>query len=375
MPAKTLISPHWIPEHLRDSDLEAFRQLQPRSIKIINPDYERCRRAYEASPSSLFVLRDHPLSEQHEDMFRDPEGTGRRHAREYNEHVALWASMIPRNRIVVTGINEPRVWNPGGIEATTRYYVAFLNELRRYDLRGGALNLSVGWPANTGTDTPPNWDGYWPVYEALKGTDHFLVLHEYWDRNGPAPMWGWWAGRYTKCDWEVPIIIGECGLDQYVAGPTGIESRGWMSNASPAQYMGQLAEYDRRCMLDERIHSIQPFTCDYGNPWGTFDINSLWGAIISYNAGLPEEAPMPEPEQPYEPQPADITQAVRDTAWQVIGLPLNPEAAFPKYARAHDLGLPMTGEFDIESYRAQGFAGGIVYCKVGDWGNVKQIPW
>jgi hypothetical protein len=63
-------------------------------------------------------------------------------------------------------------------------------------------------------------------------------------------------------------------------------------------------------------------------------------------------------------------------------------AAFAVFARKHGLGTLVTGEFDVapasprppnaggrEEYRAQGFAGAIVYAKVGDWGNVQVLDW
>jgi hypothetical protein len=54
-------------------------------------------------------------------------------------------------------------------------------------------------------------------------------------------------------------------------------------------------------------------------------------------------------------------------------------AAFPKYAREHDLGNPITQEFDFSyrgvNYRGQGFSLAIVYCQVGDWENLKEMSW
>jgi len=79
--------------------------------------------------------------------------------------------------------------------------------------------------------------------------------------------------------------------------------------------------------------------------------------------------------------PTDLLQTIRNAAWQKVGVPFNPDAAFPKYAREHGLGAPVpgTGEFDVRingvDYRIQPFVGGIVYCIVGDWGNVKHMQW
>jgi len=74
--------------------------------------------------------------------------------------------------------------------------------------------------------------------------------------------------------------------------------------------------------------------------------------------------------------PEDI---VREAAWNAAGIAFNPQAAFPRYAREHDLGVPQTEEFDFSykgiNYRGQGFGKAIVFAKVGDWGNVKEMSW
>ena len=82
---RSLLSIHQIPSHM---DYAGLAELNPLSWKIINPDPERCRRAYALAPNALFVLRDQPLSEQHDDMMRDPEATCKRHAQELMAHGA-----------------------------------------------------------------------------------------------------------------------------------------------------------------------------------------------------------------------------------------------------------------------------------------------
>lgn len=81
----------------------------------------------------------------------------------------------------------------------------------------------------------------------------------------------------------------------------------------------------------------------------------------------------------YEPVANLPEDVVREAAWNAAGIPFNPEAAFPKYAREHDLGVPQTDEFDFSykgiNYRGQGFGKAIVYCKVGDWGNLQEMSW
>jgi hypothetical protein len=81
----------------------------------------------------------------------------------------------------------------------------------------------------------------------------------------------------------------------------------------------------------------------------------------------------------YDPAANLPDDVVREAAWTAAGIPFNPQAAFPRYAREHDLGTPQTQEFDFSykgvNYRGQGFSGAIVYCQVGDWGNLKEMEW
>jgi hypothetical protein len=73
-----------------------------------------------------------------------------------------------------------------------------------------------------------------------------------------------------------------------------------------------------------------------------------------------------------------LEQAVLAAAKSVPWMPVNNTAALWKFAKAHGLQdqqsdeLPMT--FQGENYIVQVFNLGIVYVKVGDWGNIKVIP-
>jgi hypothetical protein len=83
--------------------------------------------------------------------------------------------------------------------------------------------------------------------------------------------------------------------------------------------------------------------------------------------------PATTPQPPVDPLIPE--QALRNAAWQRMGIPYNPDAAFSKYARAHNLGNPVEPETIYKDWTLQGFAGGILYCRTGDWGNIKVLPW
>jgi N-acetylmuramoyl-L-alanine amidase len=98
-----------------------------------------------------------------------------------------------------------------------------------------------------------------------------------------------------------------------------------------------------------------------------------WGRLM--DAMFP---PPPEPEPPEEDEDVDM-EKIRNAAWNALDVPLNPDAAFQRYAREHDLGAPLTAELyiwlDPVNYCYQGYMGGIVWASVGDWGNVKHLAW
>ena len=55
-------------------------------------------------PHALVIARDWALSEQHDNMLRDPAGTGRRHAQEWHGHADRLG--FDRANTLVLGINE-----------------------------------------------------------------------------------------------------------------------------------------------------------------------------------------------------------------------------------------------------------------------------
>jgi hypothetical protein len=92
-------------------------------------------------------------------------------------------------------------------------------------------------------------------------------------------------------------------------------------------------------------------------------------------ADAPELEPEPPPEPDPEPQPV-TEDDIRHAAWNEADLPWNPTAALQAYARAHDLGAPLTDEFDVnDAVRVQGFVGAILWCVIGDWANIHELEW
>lgn len=311
----------WAVAHRRPADYAWFQALQPPVVKLQDagpPDYAWVRTQL---PQTLVVARDWALGEQKSDMRRDPEGTALHHALE-------WVKRRDRlgfdpARTLVLGINEPEVWAVDGlsaaqaIERVVRYTVTFLDECRRLGLRAGALQLSVGWPGNTGPDTPPDWAPFAPVREAILRGNHALVLHEYWAEQGPQEKWGWWGGRALKCPWDVPIVIGECGFEMAVRRPVNGRERGWRTYISADQYADQLITYANRMAADARIVGVCPFLSDYqASEWQSLDLEPAYPALRARLAQLrpiadPIVSPPDSPPSPPVPPPTPAGALLR----------------------------------------------------------------
>jgi hypothetical protein len=115
-----------------------------------------------------------------------------------------------------------------------------------------------------------------------------------------------------------------------------------------------------------------------------YDIQREWivghADISTVGKTDPKGFPIHELVQRVYDQDANLPDnVVREAGWNASGIPWNPDAAFPRYAREHDLGNPETEEFDFAykgiNYRGQGFSQAIVYCQVGDWANLKEMEW
>ena len=321
---RNLMSFHLIPIHMRNSDFDAIARLKPPVIKTVDASPDVLNRLYASSPNSLFFVRDWALSEQHSDMFAQPEATGQRHAREmYDKIVRL---SIPRNQIVVPGINEPHVWT--NVDAVVRYYAAFCDACTALGIKAAALNLSVGWPANKGANTPPDWTPYEPVHAAIRRGGHYLCCHEYTDdKQGIGGMWGWWTGRTLTCPWNVPILIGEWGVDLYVSNPNVDKmARGWRPYMNAEAFWDLCVQYNARLSADPRVMGICGFTSDGAREWQSFDFEPVYTHWFRWAEQPFVPAPPPQPQPPPLP-PTPVPVPVPEP--QPTGVLVHPCAGFP----------------------------------------------
>jgi hypothetical protein len=113
--------------------------------------------------------------------------------------------------------------------------------------------------------------------------------------------------------------------------------------------------------------------------WELSQRGTYWGHWAAYNAGTYKTEGRWERALDVTCEEPDAEE-LKNAAWNSMGVAYNEYFAFPKYAVAHNLGVPIKEAFDFTIncvfYRGQIFIGSgvtFVYCKIGDWENVKSM--
>ena len=67
--------------------------------------------------------------------------------------------------------------------------------------------------------------------------------------------------------------------------------------------------------------------------------------------------------------------ALRTAAWNRTGLDYSVDSSLAAYARYHNLGMPVTQEFEVGGYIVQGFQSGIVFAPADKREALQHMPW
>lgn len=278
---------HWIRVHPDSGDLAHIERMQYPSVKLFEwhwSDRDACAGLLAVLPKNAYILaRDHPLSEQKEGVWHNPEAHGRSHADQWAEKVRRRQYHLPTDRTFFLGVNEPDATH-GDRDAIDRYTEAYLVRLQAHGLRGGAFNFSTGHPRTV--DGTPNTLADYSVFErshaAIVRGHHIAVAHIY--GTGAVPLAPGNYDRLRACTWQdVEWVIGEFGIDEHVIG-------GGAHVGFHGHFAGRLGDYcgwlDTAIQGIEAIfpyiHSYQAYTFDYSHPWGTFDTRAIREALESY---------------------------------------------------------------------------------------------
>ncbi len=306
-----------------------------------------------------------------------------------NAHASRIARFKEGGGWAIEGPNGFHSFSPNAIATEAAFWIRLIENARaRWDLPVAWGSTSNGWFLFKGKD----WT--YAEHQVVYYRDVFkaqLDYGGYWSKQeygAPSVLDGdgYWTLGYRKqfdaLGFTVPTIIGECGI-AWAAIP-GNADTGWRSHSGyvyPAQYglpqgvmnreryWRQLSAYDDELCKDDYVVSAHIFGLCPTPDWESFSYGDWLIRRMAEKHGSATEPPV----EPLPTMPTD--EQIRNAAWNAVGVPYNPSAAFPAYARAHGLGAPLAGESDLGNVRLQPFMGGIVCCEISDWANVRTVPW
>lgn len=246
-----------------------------------------------ARKDAIFLNRDHPLSEQKDDLWRsDPAQKGRNHADEWAQKVREGKVHTPLDRTYFLGLNEPDSNHyQRQIDA---YNEAFCRRMAQHGLRAAAYSFGVGHPSTVGLQpkAPVDWSWYDASAAAILEGDHIAAFHEYGEPNGYG--WGHWCNRLEACPHPFNVVLDECGIDHGVLQSGYLY--GWAIALKPEEYVAwldafQLGMAERAHTRKAKILAYNIFSFDHGRgdtkDWHSFDIRPLRSLLESYRWSEP----------------------------------------------------------------------------------------
>ena len=234
-----------------------------------------------ASPNTIFLLIDGDIGDSNtKEHIDDPHGLAVAHVDQF----ARWRDRGYGGLWML--YNEPPVWNGRDYRLRLTEYTAWaLDEGHARGLNECIWNFSVSWPFASIDDAVEmqqyrsvvDNEGWWNDLGAAVGhmdAGDYVGLHEYWGRKGPLDLgaYPWLTGKHKLCPFNVPMLIGEYGIDLAVDGEA---HRGWQAaGLSSWQYHEQTRQY--HATLDPRVKGTARFVWDFAShTWETFDVRPL----------------------------------------------------------------------------------------------------
>lgn len=351
--------------------LDYVQHSKPRVILSMDHSPDIWRQVKQISPNT-FLLGRHYL-EDGEQLFDQPE----LRAQQLFDKMRPDAETMRGIYDAWMGYNESVIDSDDAATRLSQFYVKWGQLMRSAALRSAAYSFSTGTPAagfpnSNGIGNEPN---YWTLLaDGVRACD-YLSLHEY---SAPTlqTLQNYLMLRYRQAwaslpdDAHRPILITECGLDGGVIAGGGMAQKGWTYFTNEDGYLGELQWYDNELLTDDYVVGATIFTL---NAWGTQNSFSIGSANKIRDfiglGGTPTAPPLP---------PLTLQDAVIQKAQSVGWMPVNNTAALWKYAKLNGLQDQQSDEIHFtykgSDYIAQVFNLGIVYVKVGDWGNIHAIP-
>jgi hypothetical protein len=279
--------------------------------------------------------------------------------------------------------NEPDVNSNDGLHNLREYTIGAIEEAERHGIKLCILNTAEGNPHdnNTGDTGVTRWklQQLAPAVQRAVAGGHYLGIHAYWRPGveGPTGRWhalGWvkWViEQYSTMGVDIgrlQVLVNETGLDGGIAGHPA--QQGWQHLSMPDSYRAEIVEAEKYARTIPQIQALMFFTFGFEPPWNGFNHHEAFAKSLIAPLKAINQGPTPPSQEGTVNE-----EHLRNAAWNALGIPYNPAAAFAQYAAAKSLGRPCTGEHDLNGIRWQGYDGGIVYATIGQWDKVTHIPW
>jgi len=199
----------------------------------------------------------------------------------------------------VSGVNEP-VIDPTNWMAFEAFERRRCELVASIGLRPVWGSMSVGTPGLQRWNDPVTASMFTGSVQLAIDLGGMVELHEYgaptmdtgdgsWTLRYRYALEEWYSSGITE---EIPIFIGECGIDGGLIGDGG---QGWKHYTNQEDYWAQLAAYDNLLLEDPEIQGASAFiTNPNDSKWASFDV-AAW--LLEQMAIKHGDAP-PDPEPP-----------------------------------------------------------------------------
>lgn len=289
--------------HSWDSTVDYIRRLQPAWVRIHQPTARAIWRVQQAAPDARIMLRSWDIDDHNGDRKREAYADPVKAAR---DHLLMWDGLLDRltSELNLNGwaFDETK-WHLGLINEPDP---AYLPQMVEYTAE--AMRVTYGWPlgvmvpsvGNFGIPKvdPNDWSLVKPLEKPIRAGGHILMVHEYWQPEGPTCVWtddkgnqrsdaGFLAWRHRHIPMDVPILIGESGANGYIWNRhSSSDDAGWARFMGPEKYAEQVQEYIAGC--DKRVQGVCLYMTDYhSDQWRTFDTTPAHEALLAIRETRP----------------------------------------------------------------------------------------